>query len=297
MTDNTANISLAIDIAFDSKKHIPCFAHTLNLVIEKSVELCKEAGELIKKVKTIVTWFKHSVVASDELRKKTDKKLIQSVITRWNSVYYMLERFLELRPFVNKIVNQHASAPPMVNAAEIEILTDIVNTLQPIEAATTEISGHHYVTGSMAIPVANITKSKLDAVNASTQTGKLFLKEVHTQFQKRFGNIEQVNLLAVATIMDPRFKKMYFNNHLACSKHINFLSSVVNKMDKEMNVKRLATDTSSSDSEPEPKQHKGLFSDHNKNVQKKWKRQENKESETQPRRMHSELSLYLGKKF
>lgn len=300
VTDNAANISLAIEIAFGTKKHIPCFAHTLNLVIEKSVELCEETGELIKKVKTIVTWFKHSVLASGELKKKTDKKLIQSVITRWNSVYYMLERFLELRPFVNEIINQHSSAPPMVSAADIEILTDIVNIIQPIEAATTEISGHQYVTGSMAIPVSNITKSKIDAVNVSTQTGRLFLKEVRTQFQKRFGNIEQVNLLAISTIMDPRFKKMYFNNPAACAKHINFLSSVVNKMDQEMSGKRLAlaTDTSSSDSESEQKQHKAksLFSDHNKNVQKKWKRHEDL-SEIQPLRMHSELSLYLGKKF
>lgn len=66
-----------------------------------------------------------------------------------------------------------------------------------------------------------------------------------------------------------------------------------------MKRERLATDTSSSDSEPEPKlhKHKGLFSDHNKNVEKKWKRQEdNKEHESQPQRMHSKLSLYLGKK-
>ncbi|CAH1113868.1 unnamed protein product [Psylliodes chrysocephalus] len=34
VTDNAANMVKAIDIAFEKKKHIPCFAHTLNLVAQ-----------------------------------------------------------------------------------------------------------------------------------------------------------------------------------------------------------------------------------------------------------------------
>lgn len=137
VADNAANITLAIEIGVGKNRHIPCFAHTLNLVIEKGLEKCKEANNLISKGKSVVTWFKHSVVASDALRKNTDKKLIQSVETRWNSVYYMLARFLELRTFVNEIVNQHA--PQMLNAAEFEVLKDIIDILEPLEVATSEI--------------------------------------------------------------------------------------------------------------------------------------------------------------
>lgn len=103
---------------------------------------------LINKVKSIVTWFKHSGVASDELRKLTDKRPVQTVPTRWNSVFYMIERFLGIRPFVNQIVNQHASAPDMLSASETEVLKDLVEVLRPLESATSEISGQHYVTGS-----------------------------------------------------------------------------------------------------------------------------------------------------
>ncbi|XP_046668494.1 zinc finger BED domain-containing protein 4-like [Homalodisca vitripennis] len=295
-TDNAANITLAVEIAFGKNRHIPGFAHTLNLVTEKGIELSNDATVLIGKVKSIVTWFKHSGVASDELRKLTDKRPVQSVPTRWNSVFYMIERFLEIRPFVNQVVNQHASAPPMLSAVEIEMFSDIVDVLRPLESATSEISGQYYVTGSLAIPIAHITKQKLDCLDPKTNAGKEFHKQILKQFNTRFGNIEQVHLLAVATILDPRFKKMYFENHVAYSKHIGFIDKKIKNMDKELSAKRLATDSSSSDSELEQRP-KGLFFDHNKTIQKKWRKPDdnNKNLGGEPRRLHPELSLYLGK--
>lgn len=68
VTDNVANIKKAVDIGFGSNKHIPCFAHTLNLVAERSLEMSEEVSLLIIKVKSIVTWFKQSVVGSNDLR-------------------------------------------------------------------------------------------------------------------------------------------------------------------------------------------------------------------------------------
>lgn len=96
VTDNAANIVKAIELAFGRRKHIPCFAHTLNLVA-KGTMMCTEWRNIVSKVKTIVTWFKQSCVASDELRKATavamdspaGVKLIQSVDTRWNSTYLL----------------------------------------------------------------------------------------------------------------------------------------------------------------------------------------------------------------
>jgi len=50
-----------------------------------------EIETFCEKIKRLITFFKQSVVATDELRKYETKKLIQSVPTRWNSVYYMLQ--------------------------------------------------------------------------------------------------------------------------------------------------------------------------------------------------------------
>lgn len=88
---------------FGEKKNIPCFAHTINLVVTKSIDDAKNCTALIGKVRKIVKYIKKSVNASDELRKKQMelglkqgqiKKMILDVRTRWNSCFYMLERFL-----------------------------------------------------------------------------------------------------------------------------------------------------------------------------------------------------------
>lgn len=163
VTDGGGNMVKAVDIAF-GKKHSYCFAHLLNLLAQKTIDSFGEGKEAIGKVKAIVTWFKRSVVGSDELRKKTEglqtRALIQSVETRWNSTFYMVERFMLLRETVNHIIAFNATAPAMVTASEVQNLADIITLFQPIERATKEISGEKFVTASIVIPVLRIMKKK-----------------------------------------------------------------------------------------------------------------------------------------
>ncbi|KAI8116921.1 Zinc finger BED domain-containing protein 1 [Lucilia cuprina] len=56
VTDNAANMTKAVELAFGKKKHIPCFAHTLNLVAQK-VPNISELQALVTKIKNIVTFF------------------------------------------------------------------------------------------------------------------------------------------------------------------------------------------------------------------------------------------------
>jgi len=65
------------------------------------------------KIKSIVTLSKQNVVAADELRRlqfleeKTEGnvlKLIQEIPIRWNSAFYMIERFLQLKDYINNML-------------------------------------------------------------------------------------------------------------------------------------------------------------------------------------------------
>lgn len=98
VTDNGSNIVKAVSDVFGKNKCIPCFAHTLNLVLaDKTLDCSDELKDVINKVKHIVTYFKHNVNAADELRKsEVNKKLVQSVTTRCNSTYVMLKRFKKI---------------------------------------------------------------------------------------------------------------------------------------------------------------------------------------------------------
>lgn len=61
----------AIKTSLGDAKHFPCFAHTINLIVDSSLKnTSTEISSIINKVRSIVRWVKKfSVIQSDKLRK------------------------------------------------------------------------------------------------------------------------------------------------------------------------------------------------------------------------------------
>lgn len=94
-TDNAANITAAIRSC--KWRHISCFSHSLNLVIQSSLQKINVTRE---KVKSIVEYFKRSTVASEKLNQMQqqlgytpNRSMIQDVVTRWNSTFLCFKDF------------------------------------------------------------------------------------------------------------------------------------------------------------------------------------------------------------
>ncbi|XP_067211677.1 zinc finger BED domain-containing protein 4-like [Linepithema humile] len=233
VSDNAANMKKAITEAFGTEKHLACFAHTLNLIPSNIIKNDGTVNEFCKKVKNIITYFKHSVVAADELRAQSTLKLIQSVETRWNSTYDMLERFIELADKISSILLKQPTAPIMLTAFELQAAKEFVQLLKPFNEATKIICGEHYLTGSKVIPIINTLKNKLHMLAPNTEIGIHFKHELQRQFSKRFNDIEKNHTLAISTILDPRFKNINFSDEIACAYSINKITQMININTKE----------------------------------------------------------------
>ncbi|CAG5052904.1 unnamed protein product [Parnassius apollo] len=198
-------------------RHIPCFAHTLNLTVSDSFAVtCLD--QILKKCKSIVTFFKMSTLASDKLRaiqrelNKPELKVIQEVPTRWNSAYHMLQRIVTMKTELTLALNECNRAPPGVNADEYLIIQETIQILEPFDLATTKISGESYITLSLIIPLIRGIKTKLVEVESQivTESGNKILLCMMGSVDKRLSPYESRTPVVLATILDPRFKKKGF---------------------------------------------------------------------------------------
>lgn len=140
VTDNVTNIKKAVKDTFGFTKHIACFAHSINLVAEDTMNF-QDAKILCAKIKKIVTYFKHSTIAADALRKLIHLRLIQCIDTRWNSTFAMLLRFISLSKEVGSILLSMPDSPDMLTASELQLANEIVEILQSLEKVTRELCG------------------------------------------------------------------------------------------------------------------------------------------------------------
>lgn len=235
VSDNAKNITKAVKDAFGRSKHFGCVAHSLNLVVDNVIDQNKNIDEVIQKVKKIVSHFKHSQNDNDSLKSHTDLKLIQSCETRWNSVFYMLERCLKLIDFITPILLNNVKAPENLTAQDKQIMEEFVNILRPFESATKILSGEKYLTAGKVLPVISMTRYALDLTTPQTNLGKDLKSKISLLFEKRFEDIESDTRMVIATLLDPRFKKMYVKSPAAFDTAYNSIKAILesNKNDDD----------------------------------------------------------------
>ncbi|XP_057333515.1 E3 SUMO-protein ligase ZBED1-like [Microplitis mediator] len=239
VSDNASNITGAIQLKFSSSKHLPCLAHTVNLVVTKAIQSTENLDLLLENVKDIVSYFKRSVNAADELKKITGdnfnepSRLIQSVATRWNSTFYMLDRFLLLRKDVtNVLISQTSKTPNVIIGNDIAILQEITELLRPFEGVTRDVSGAKYETCGKIIPTVYNLFEDLEALSCKSDVAKNLKNNLKCELKKRFDKIEFNAIPAIAMLLDPRFKKMYFQSSLAASKAISHVNDKLQSLKK-----------------------------------------------------------------
>lgn len=221
ITDGASNIIGAI--RNNKWNNLVCFAHRLNLVVSCAINEVPETKEIIERVKNVVSFFHKSSKATEKLRQMQvrlnlpEHKLIQQVITRWNSVYYMMTRYLEQHEAVRTALSLLERTDLAVPSDSNGYIEEMIRVLQPFEAVTTELSAEKYVSVSKILPLAR----GLQKVTMSNKNDGICLElseKLLSQMSHRFSNFEDKAVVAVGTLLDPRFKKIPFASETSVDK-------------------------------------------------------------------------------
>ncbi|KAJ8926495.1 hypothetical protein NQ314_021140 [Rhamnusium bicolor] len=129
---------------------------------------------------------------------------------------------LAIELFLGRQRNIHCFAHQLNLVAERAIQKDE-------ELSTKEISGESYVTTSIVIPLVYNLEQKIQEIKieASAQIGIKLKANLLSEISRRLGAAEQVQLLSIATIFDPRFKKIYFKDKLNCGKAVDYINNLI----------------------------------------------------------------------
>lgn len=153
----------AIDVAGVQK--LGCLAHTLNLASKKVLSL-PLLQKVLAKVRSVVTFFHKSNIATEALQEKQlalqlpKHKFINDCKTSLNSTYQMLERFLKQKPAVLAALldarikkNDKAGTVRGLTDQEIQCCEEFVSIIGVMLTATLILCEEKTPTSGLILPL------------------------------------------------------------------------------------------------------------------------------------------------
>ncbi|XP_034035123.1 zinc finger BED domain-containing protein 4-like [Thalassophryne amazonica] len=192
--DNASNL----DVALKNLKFLKvgCFAHTLNLAAQKVYGI-QAVTRWCAKIRAVVVWLKRSTMSKTVLREKQrllnlpEHNVILDVRTRWNSLYIMVERFVEQFPAIQAACLDHRLRKPMerdrlerLTDSDFEKAEEFMKCMKVLYTSTLCVSSDKSPTCSQIIPI----RTKLEARYLPTDDDSMFVAVIK---EKVWGDLEK----------------------------------------------------------------------------------------------------------
>jgi hypothetical protein len=223
VSDNAANETKAFQIL--NWERVSCIGHNLNLAVRDALFI-PEISKIVAKGRKVVAYFHRSPLATGILKEKQKfllppefqgHKLIQDVVTRWNSTLDMLERLMEQAPalhtaFMEPSIKKAIDIKMLLSFEEQELIEKVVKLLEPFKRVTVILSRESEPTAVMLL------LKKVEGLLIETETDTTVIKKmkkvmrenIRRRYEKNQSENECMPVLPLASILHPRFKDMNF---------------------------------------------------------------------------------------
>ena len=180
-----------------------CFAHTLSLIATTDIKKTSYSP-LHKKnfmssfEKATAIWNKCNLSKSAEIIFNICKRnLVTPCITRWNSLFNILQCLLKFEQCTLKNICQKLYLPELTES-EVEFLREYCTVLEPIAMAIDKVQGEQFSFYGYAIPVLRQTETLLKTIqNQSLKYNAPLVQTALRGMQKRFQPYLQQDFMVV----------------------------------------------------------------------------------------------------
>ena len=220
VSDSASNMVAMADY-IDGLEHVKCLNHVLQLCINDELLQKPEISRVIKNAREFSNYASNSVLLNDACRSVAENMdieysaFIQDVVTRWNSSYDMLKRFLKNEDIVRNILDQpvwRAKIKPHVKFSnkEWEVMKNVCLVLEPFKEATLELS-KNVACISQYIPTVRAIEMKLKP-SENDEGIRGFKERLLKNLLERLDYCESEEKFTLPCLLDPRFKHWCFRS-------------------------------------------------------------------------------------
>lgn len=206
-----------------SQRHAPCFANLLETILQSVMER-QAFSALCDKVRSREAY--QLSCSSDNFYTQLQLDGNRHAL----SSYEMLERYVRQASHLNQLQQSALDAPPGLDSSELELALELLAVLRPVACAVRQLYGSGrevYPCASIALPIAYTVLNELKQPENVNQEQHQISYELRLfvikQLEERFEGMEKNILLALSTLLDPRFRNMPFLSAPLVAKYMTHL--------------------------------------------------------------------------
>ena len=163
-----------------------------------------------------VSHFNHSAKSTYMLKQKQTNlqhkqlSLVQDVVTRWNSAYYMAERILSQQQPLCAALLELRKGDLMPSDGEFTTLESFVKVMCPIVRITEAIGAEKWVTiSAVRLLLYTLLSGLFCIAEEDTNLKKSMKLAMHSNLATRYTG-DLLMMLNIAAFLDPRFRALSF---------------------------------------------------------------------------------------